>query len=156
MKEEIRAYLRLLESPPPLADARLGELTRLLDALAFAVHALPAGEVAPDAIERSDPGVGVEYQRYRALAVVAFPQFGLYPVCDQNEGTEQQVLLADAFDDLADIAHDLSIGLWEWEHNGPEQGAWQLRFDYDTHWGLHLHRLRLYVFVLRSGSHIVV
>ncbi len=148
MREEITDFLYLLEHPPAQEGEALRALALSLDRLAFAIHSLPEGDVPDDAREPPDLGVNAEYKRFSALASKAFPALGIYVDCDPTEDISQRPTMGDAIDDLADIAQDLSQSVWRWDHNGLEDAAWHLRFDYGTHWGEHLHSLRRYLHVL--------
>jgi len=47
------------------------------------------------------------------------------------------------WDDLADIYHDLQMGLHHWQSGTPqgrETAAWEWRLHYEFHWGDHLFR----------------
>ena len=142
----VRSYLDLLEQGT--ADASIAALAEALDRLALACHAIGEAEPVDEAsAPRSD------YQAYRRLAEQRFPDLGYYndaPILRADIGTAQ-LDIADAIDDLADIACELAEVRWLWEHAGPGAAAWQYKFSYQTHFGRHLHSLRRYVHDLMSA-----
>jgi Domain of unknown function (DUF5063) len=92
----------------------------------------------PDA-PRSEHEVWVDlYKR----AGSRFPGLGYYADVEPNEDTAQQVTLGDAIDDIADIARDLIGVLWYLDQDRLASAVWEYRFNYECHWGDHLHRLR--------------
>ena len=140
MQAESEAFLKLLESPSP-EGGDLGRLAVILDDLACAIHKVP--DIFADRAFPDPPGeIGSNYERFRPLAAAAFPQLGLYPVCDPLEVKSAVPGMGDAIDDLADIAGDLSDCLWRLQNNGMDDAAWHWRFTYRAHWGEHLHDLR--------------
>lgn len=144
MIEETRAYFSVF-SETSQGGRSLNALAESLDCLLAAYHRAPDAfdEQAPDPPIRE--GVS-DYNRMRAMVSKAFPELAFYQVVDPIAGIEQEVLMSDAVDDLADIALDLQIVLWAWEHTSPENAAWHFRFGYETHWGRHLHDVRRYIY----------
>jgi hypothetical protein len=94
-------------------------------------------------------GAGGLYQR----ASKAFPELGYYPcVYPGDDPSGDKASLADAADDLADIAGDLVEVLWHFDNSTPEEAVWEYRFGYQHHWGDHLHGLRNYLHSSRIAA----
>ena len=55
------------------------------------------------------------------------------------------MVVGDALDDVADIAHDLKEVLGRWESTSEADAIWYLRMGFETHWGKHLRSLQLYL-----------
>jgi hypothetical protein len=147
IRVSINDFLDLLENSKGDAQANMHALELALDRLALAYHF--AGNVF---VEYQPDPPKQDYERFRKLASVRFPRFGLYNVpsriTDQIMETELQV--GDALDDLADIARDLSAVVWCWEHTSEMNALWHFRFGYEQHWGEHLRHLQSYLSALRS------
>ena len=139
MIEAVRSYLALLRSPP--ACDRLPALAATLDYLACAYHATSetAGEDA------SDPADDTTYETMRELAATTFPDFGFYAVVLPDLNPEQQPMMGDAIDDLADIALEMARVERLWRDGRTQDAEHHYRFGYRTHWGRHLHDLRGYL-----------
>lgn len=138
MKEEIASFLALLDENAAPND--INGLVRALDDLVIAYNR--SDDVADDEEYQTPP---TNYTALSAAAARAFPDLGWYPVVDPRETIEQDPSLADAIDDIADIANDLSEVLWRLENTSIEDAIWYFRFSYETHWGDHLHQLRVYL-----------
>ncbi len=137
MIEEARHYLRVvLDGEVPTLE----ELVRALDALAMAYHA-----VDPDAFFDTDVMPPDRRHGLRETIAARFPSFGYYAVANPLLVIDEKPGVGDAIDDLEDIAADLEGVVWRWENTDPEDAAWSYRFDYETHWGKHLHELRAYL-----------
>jgi hypothetical protein len=149
MQAEIQRFLDLLKSAPANVEMRLQALSRSLDELAFALHALPEGEVVDEWEKQPQPPDG-SYLKFRECASQSYPELGLYPWVDPVGTIDQSVMMGDAIDDLADIAKDLSEAHWVWENVGEAAAQWDLHFGYRTHWGEHLRNLRAYLHAVIS------
>ena len=137
----VRRYLDLLEQGEA-GFSTVAALAEVLDQLALACHAIADAEPA-DAVVEAPRG---DYDRYRRLAEQRFPGFGWYNDAPlRPDAAAAEFATADAIDDLADIACDLSEVRWLWENADAAAAAWQYRFSYQTHFGRHLHGLRRYV-----------
>lgn len=141
MVASIDDYLSLIENPTGLERERLNRLVRALDALVWEYH--KSSDVDPDDNETEAPEI--EYRAIYKRAGAAFPELGYYSKVDPIEGLEQCIGLADAIDDLTDIARDLKEVLWHIENTSLSNAVWEFRFGYQTHWGEHLHSLRAYL-----------
>lgn len=140
MVTAINAYLRLLRERPDDESVRLAQLCEALDRLVIEYHLAP--NVEPDT---EDLAPSIPYEPLLARASASFPELGLYAHADPMEGLKQELGQGDAIDDLTDIARDLSGVLWQIEHGTINDAIWEFRFGYQTHWGIHLHQLRLYL-----------
>jgi hypothetical protein len=141
MVAAIHAYLELLKDRPDDESVRLDRLAEALDRLVIAYHHTPDTEPEGEGAEAPS----VPYEPLAKRAAASFPELGYYADVDPEEGLDQKIGLADAIDDLADIARDLTEVLWHLENVGVDDAIWVFRFGYRSHWGTHLHRLRLYL-----------
>lgn len=130
--------LAVTEGDPPSPVA----LIVMLDRLACAYHDCPAGDVHDETYEPPACDGSATYK----LVASRFPSLGLYATSDPTT-TENENLVADAIDDLADIVVDLRKAIATYEQVGPDDGHWDFRFSYQSHWGAHLRRLALYLHV---------
>jgi hypothetical protein len=137
----VKDYLSLFEQVPVSGTEDLEELVRVLDRLSLCAHRGPEGTPGDD----MDP----PDSRYAALRLAAerrFPSLGFYPSADPSTSyDEAEILYGDAYDDLADIASDLSEVAWRWTNVGPDDAIWYFKLLYRSHWGNHLHDLRRYL-----------
>src|SRR5687767_7811299 len=121
MIDAVRAYLALLREPPSTAREALRVLAQVLDRLSSAYH-----ETTPAFVEdMADPPELATYDDLRAAAGRAFPDFGFYAVVRTHEGLDAKPGLADAIDDVTDIARDLIEVEWRWINNSPADAMWQ-------------------------------
>lgn len=88
-----------------------------------------------------------DYRALRECIAPLFPSLGLY-----NEALhladkvgESELSMGDALDDLTDIAMDMHSVLFRWENTSEEDALWHFRFGFESHWGLHLRSLQLYL-----------
>lgn len=136
-----RRFLRLVMDGPPPTDAMLA---RALDELALAYHDAPDGEPVDDDGE-DEPGTE-DYSRRHERLSSRFPDYGYYPVAIPSGTLDQENVLNDAIDDLADIARDLVETIWRFEHFGADEAHWHFKFTYQIHWGQHLRELSYYLY----------
>lgn len=117
------------------------ELLPALDDLAAAYHQTPEGDPAKEDATppRSD------YQERRNSLARRFPGFGYYAVSDPTEPVNDEAMVGDAIDDLADISADLEEVIWRFQNLGPDDAHWHFRFLFEIHWGMHLRELSLYL-----------
>ena len=138
MIEAIQLYLAAaLQISPPSIEA----LAMALDRLALAYGEAPCGAPADEDTEAPDHDRGA----IRRLVADRFPELGFYAVVDPLAVLPETPLVGDAIDDIAEIADDLSEVLWRFTAVGADDAYWHFRFDYQTHWGRHLHDLRSYI-----------
>jgi hypothetical protein len=140
MTTAINNYLAVLKEHPDDQASRLVVLCKALDWLVIEYHRAP--DVEPDTEEMSP---SVPYEPLAEQASASFPELGYYADVEPQDGLEQEITLGGAIDDLSDIARDLSGVLWHIERGAINDAIWEFRFGYQTHWGMHLHRLRRYL-----------
>ena len=129
-----------MKEKPDNEISRLVELCEALDRLSVEYHRAPNLEPTT-----ADGAPSVPYEPLAARASASFPELGLYAVVDPIGGMGQEVMQGDAIDDLADIARDLSAVILLVESGATNDAIWVFRFGYETHWGVHLNQLRLYL-----------
>lgn len=139
-----RRFVALVTEGQPPSPA---ELTRALDELVVAIHAVP--EVEPDTMDVDAPPT--DQDALRAQIAARFPAFSFYAVADPLQVPAGDALVGDAIDDLLDIVSDLREALWNLDNLGPNDGFWSLRFLYGVHWGRHARELSLYLHALQFG-----
>lgn len=138
----VKNYLALFEqSLAP--EEREAALRVALDQLALASHYAhaPFDEQAYPAPPAED------YNALRERIGPQFPELGFYNVAgdiDENVGTSE-VHIADALDDIVDIARDLQAVAHRWATTSEANALWHFRFSFRTHWGEHLRSLQLYL-----------
>lgn len=78
-----------------------------------------------------------------------FPDFGFYRsvnvLLDGDPNFDEERMVGDAIDDLIDITMDLQSAAWLRDHGRCEEGAADLAWTFDIHWGAHLRNLQLYL-----------
>jgi hypothetical protein len=114
-------------------------LTRVLDELLAAYHAVPEGAQAKSDAEPPEEDWKVTYQ----AVAKRFKAFGLYPWADLTD-LSAGPLVGDAVDDLADLISEMRRVAWRWEHLGESDARFYLRQMY-FHWGEHLIELRAFM-----------
>jgi hypothetical protein len=89
-----------------------------------------------------------------ARAQRRFPGLGPYNVPDPIEGSpgKAKILVADPYDDIADLRGDLEEVAWCFAHTSPNDALWHFQFGYQSHWGEHLSGLRWYVMRHLAGT----
>ena len=145
--QTISAFLALLEEPKVDSEVKEAKLTLALDRLALAYHfsdcKFDEGEY-PNAPRK-------DYDGLRQVVERVFPEYGKYNTPSEislNAG-EAEMYVGDAIDDIADIANDMFEILWLWENTSVDDALWHFRFGYESHWGLHLRCLQLYLLANR-------
>ena len=134
-----RDFVRAVTEGDPPSPA---DLIVMLDRLAHAYHDCPPGDVHD---EKFAPPARDWPATYRLIAS-RFASLGLYATSDPTT-TDIENLVADAIDDLADIVGDLRDAIATYEQVGPDDGHWDFRFSFQSHWGAHLRRLAFYLHV---------
>jgi hypothetical protein len=99
----------------------------------------------PDPPDRDWPAV---YRQFRELAQERFPGLQPYNLPDpiSEKPGEAQIVVADPYDDIADIAGDLAHVRWSLENTSPNDALWHFHFGYQSHWGDHASNLRWYLY----------
>jgi len=122
------------------------ELSAALDQLLYNSHSIPFADGTETYLAPPD----TDYPTLFREASARFPTLGNYPVADPLESIDDEKLLADAIDDIADITSDLREVIWRDENLGAEDAAWCFRLLY-FHWGRHARGLSLYLHALQHG-----
>lgn len=117
------------------------QLARALDELVMAYHDAPEGFPADDDREPPREDVRVRLARLGRR----FPEYGFYALADPTEPLNEEGLVGDAIDDLADIAGDLEEVVWRHENLGPDDAHWHFKLGFRSHWGTHLRDLSGYL-----------
>jgi hypothetical protein len=139
IRAAIDNYLDLLDGKPKTGQRELKELTLALDRLVAEYQRSEDAEVVDD--DADAPSTDSIYQQ----AAASYPTLGYYTHIAPDEDMNARPGLADAIDDLADIARDLSEVLWHLDQGRVTDAIWHFRFTYQIHWGVHLHSLRVYL-----------
>ena len=142
IRATVKDFFAFLETPmdPKEREASLG---RVLDLLAVAYHS-SAGPF--DDAEYPDPATP-DPAALRARITALFPDLGWYNEAEEIAGPPGHpgVVVADAINDLVDIASDLEQVLLRWESTSEPDALWHFRFGFESHWGKHLRSLQLYL-----------
>ena len=141
IRSAIESYLGLLDGKPKTEQHELKALTFALDRL---VAEYQRSENVDVADEEADPPE-TDYQSLYQRADASFPTLGYYTHIAPDEDVSAKPGLADAIDDLADIARDLSDVIWHLDQGRAANAIWHFRFTYEVHWGMHLQGLRGYL-----------
>ncbi|HEY0014208.1 MAG TPA: DUF5063 domain-containing protein [Allosphingosinicella sp.] len=143
----IDEYLTVLQQKPEDSLDGLGALARALDRLVMCYHATP--DVEPET-ELTSEAPRADERPIIDKASAAFPDLDWYALVEPECGADQEVGLSMAIGDLAEIAADLIEVKWLFDNAAENDAIWQFRFGYRTHWGRHLHELRLYLHTLAA------
>ena len=143
----IDEYLAVLQRKPEDDLRGLGALARALDELVMCYHAAP--DVDPET-ERASAAPRVDEQPIMDKAGAAFPCLEWYALVDPIGEVDQGVGLSIAIGDLTEIASDLIQVKWLFDNATVADAIWQFRFGYQTHWGRHLHEIRVYLHALAA------
>lgn len=134
----VRHFLSVVWDGEPPTDKALSEA---LDRLVVAYHDTPDALVSDNEQEAPrEDGVSL----YKKVAL-RFPDYGWYPVAYPLEPADQEMGMADAIDDLADLTCDLREVVWLADNVSVNDAHWEFRQQY-LHWGQHARRLSLYLF----------
>jgi hypothetical protein len=136
-----RNFLLLLGAESVAATKPLAALADALDRLAYAHSGVADKDLTPSGAAEAP---AADYDRWRAAAQDVFPNISLY-ACVTPEVDATEVTLADAYDDIADIACELQAVIWYWQNTTVIDAVWCFRFGYQSHWGRHLMNLRSYL-----------
>lgn len=145
VRQTIQRYFALIENSTGTPAENLLGLADILDELArLGRHTEPSFEDG-----HPDPPSGHDRCRQiRSLAAIRFPGLGPYNLPDPISGSpgESQIVVADPYNDIADIAGDLFEADWCFAHTSDLDALWRFRFGYDSHWGDHVNNLRWYLY----------
>lgn len=140
--------LKHLEDGAPL---RPEALALALDELALGYHF--SSNTNDDEADYPDPPRN-DYQTWRSVIIQCAPYLSFYntPSATSVDIARAELLIGDAVDDLVDIACELSEFIWRWQYNSAADALWHFRFGYETHWGIHIRNLQLYLQAQKSES----
>ncbi len=138
MIESMQGYLALLDDADLSPRDRMVRLAETLDQLVRAYQAMPSGHPADGAEPPDADDVAL-----RRKVCLVFPDFGYY-----TPAAAQPASVADAVEDVVDIAAELEQVAWRYRNLGEGDAAWYFKFSYEHHWGRHLQDLRGYVHAL--------
>lgn len=141
IRAAIDNYLGLLDGEPKTEQRELRKLTLALDRL---VSEYQKTEDV-DAIDEEADAPSTDYESPYRQAGASYPTLGYYTHIVPDKGMNVEPALADAIDDLTDIARDLHEVLWHLDRGRVTDAIWHFRFNYQIHWGVHLHNLRTYL-----------
>jgi hypothetical protein len=140
--DAVREFLSLIGGGPGSPEPTPDRLERSLDRLAY-VQRMVTGIREPADAETPP---GVDYRELRAAVAARFPDLGCYrlpsPILRLGEG---EIEVADAVDDLTEIASALKDVVWCLEHLGLEGALWQFRQGYASHWRERLRGLQFHL-----------
>ena len=142
----INGYLAVLKRPAGDSLRSLGELARALDQLVMCYHATP--DIEPDTVE--SPAPRADEASLTEAVRAAYPELGWYALVDPDGDTDQEIGLTIATGNLSEIAVDLLEVLWLFDNASENDAVWEFRLGYQTHWGRHLHELRVYLHALAA------
>lgn len=136
--EAARHFLNVVWDGDAPTDEALSEA---LDRLLAAYHGTPDADVSDSELEAPRQDGASLYREVENR----FPSYGLYAVADPLEPVDQEMGMADALDDLADLTKDMREVVWLADNVGVDDAHWSYRLHY-FHWGEHARRLSLYLF----------
>jgi hypothetical protein len=143
MIESVRRFLAFCTSPPAEIEERMVQLAHLLDELLHTFHSTP-GDVFDDRIFADPPSFSVIISRDEIAK--RFPELAYYQLTEALDPKDPPVVLvADARDDVLDLANDLAEVEWRWRHTSEADAIWHFRFLFGAHWGRHAINLRSFL-----------
>ncbi len=145
----IEEFLALVETGQENVEQNEKALAALLDKIALASRYT---DHKPDE-EKYVGAPKEEAQSLRRLICSRFPNFGYYNLPENftTEISESGIVVGDAIDDILDITLELKGVEWCWQNISVDNALWCFRNGFDTHWGLHLRELQLYLLALERG-----
>lgn len=136
--DAVKSFLDLACDRPSVSNE---ELYRALDTLVEAYHNAPPCEPS----DRDDEPPSHDYPALRQTLGAKFTDLGYYNAGSRSEPLAQSNLVGDALDDLTDIVQDLRDIAWRSSNLGEDDAIWWFRWSFESHWGLHLRSLSLYL-----------
>ena len=140
--QSVQNFVGVLDEQNRFED-REGALRAALDRLALAYH---FADAPLDDTEYPD-APRADYRALRERIAPLFPSLGFYneALHIADKVGESEASTGDAIDDLTDIAIDMHSVLFRWANTSEQDALWHFRFSFETHWGLHLRSLQLYL-----------
>jgi hypothetical protein len=149
VRHAVEDFLAFLRGSPAVPDADLSTLLDHLDRLsALGRHVSYQFESGHPDPPRPDWGLSLSAARKR------FPGLGPYNIPDPIEGSpgRAKILVADPYDDVADLQADLEEVAWCFANTSSNDALWHFQLGYQSHWGEHLSNLRWYVMRHLAGT----
>jgi hypothetical protein len=140
--DAITAYLEIIEDSHSVEEGE-ETLKLALDRLALAYH---YAECNFDIVGYPD-APPKDYNKLREVVSPKFPNCGFYNAAHKVsvEIGLESILVADAIDDICDIAIDMDEVIWLWKNSTVDIALWRFTCGYREHWGAHLRNLQVYL-----------
>lgn len=140
VKSAIDSYLTAVCSPLGDEGDRIKRLKVCLDELALLANKTQYNADASDYPDppRTSPA---SWDKVEKL----FPSLGFYSAVLSVPGRRSETLGANAIEDVVDIAGDLAEILWRMENTSTDDALFHFQLTFQSHWGLHLRCLQLYL-----------
>ena len=149
IRDAIGDFIALIQDDAMSPEDRVLRLRRSLDRLALLQH-----DVSHTFDERDYPHAPVkDHNTLRSLVEKRFPSLGYYniPGSVTQHIAEADMHVADAIDDITDIASELYEVQWCWQHTSVDDALWHFTQMYSGHWEEHLRGLQLCLQRLAAG-----
>jgi hypothetical protein len=140
VRSAIDNYLSVVCSPAGDEQGRVDRLKSSLDELALLARTMHDhfDETSYPEPPRINPSSWDTVER-------RFPALGFYKLDLNVPGRLSETLGASAIEDIVEIAGDLAAIAWRFEHNSSDDALFHFRLTFQSHWGLHLRCLQLYL-----------
>jgi hypothetical protein len=140
--EAAKEFLSIIDAGSELEPVQLAQLEGSLDRLAYLQHCVAPSPESVDVM----PAPRRDYRALRAAVAARFPRLGSYrlptPVIRVGHG---EIPVADAIDDITEIASELHEVLWQSEHAGLNAAVWHFHHGYRWHWSGHVRGLQFHL-----------
>ncbi len=144
-REAVRAVLSLFEQPT--SEELELRLVQALDRLVAEMH-----DVRFEFDDTDYPEApGLAYEVARRLVLSRFPDFGPYSVPASVLPENEELMLGDSVDDLADVIIELRDVEWRFEHTSEADALWYLENGFRTHWAAHVRWLQVFLHERQLG-----
>ncbi len=134
-------YLKVLGRSEEGSEKWLPALAEALDRIALAQHRAPEGAPAKS---RKKPRIRIDLGSEKEAISSHFLSHGYYTVVPPTSNIETDILMANAVDDIEEIAREMKEFLWRAENINVEDACWHAHLTVG-HWGRHLLGLRSYL-----------
>jgi hypothetical protein len=132
--EAARAYCEWVDSTPREAEDEARLALRLLSRLYHEALLLPRGDCGED-IEGQRISHEVWRQKHRRFSSMPFQYYRAYH--KPTDLDDEESVVGDLADDLADIYRDLADGLSLYDGGHVVEALWEFRQSFRNHWGCH-------------------
>ncbi len=124
----------------------IARLIRGIDMLVYSIHSIDTDVPSIEVTEMEPPEL--DYRKVYESIARRYPTLGyywtvLYPIV--KDGTEGELAVGDAIDDLADILIGLREVQWFNKNADRKNALAAMRFRYESHLWMHIHPLRQYL-----------